>query len=139
VCAVIAAMSMLVGLSRWPTIHWELARAYEAATPDARLAIDAAFSGLNAYLGTLIGEFLGEVSLNAFFMLSGVALVRAARSVVGYCGVVAGAMGLVAALRNLTPAVSLIAEVNNYVLPLWLIVLGVVLVRWRSTGQGVRD
>ena len=139
VCGVLAAMSMLVGLSRWPTIHWELARAYETATPNARLAMEAAFAGLNAYLGNLIGEFLGELALNAFFILSGVALVRAGRSVVGYCGVVAGAIGLVAGLRNVTPAVSLIAEVNNYVLPLWLIVLGVVLVRWPSTGHGIRD
>ena len=90
-------------------------------------------------MGNLIGEFLGELALNAFFILSGVALVRSGRSVVGYCGVVAGAIGLVAGLRNVTPAVSLIAEVNNYVLPLWLIVLGVVLVRWPSTGRGIRD
>ena len=41
-------------------------------------------------------------------------------------------IGLVAAVRNVTSAVAIIAEVNNYVLPLWLITLGVVLLRWRG-------
>lgn len=131
VCGVIAAVSMLVGLARWPTVHWELARAWAAAAPDARTAIDAVFSGLNGYLGNFIGEFLGELSLNAFFMLSAVGLLRAGNRWAGSSGLLVGAIGLVAALRNVTPAVSMIADVNNYVLPLWLIVLGVVLLRRR--------
>jgi hypothetical protein len=44
-----------------------------------------------------------------------------------------GVIGWVAAFRNVTSAVSLIAAVNNYLLPLWLIALGVVLIRWRAT------
>ena len=36
------------------------------------LAIDSIFSGLNVYLGNVIGEFVGELSLNLFFILSGV-------------------------------------------------------------------
>lgn len=39
------------------------------------------------------------------------------------------AIGFVAALRNVTPVVAPVAEINNYVLPIWLIVLGVVLAR----------
>lgn len=138
VFGVIAAVSMLLGLARWPSVHWELARAYEAASPDARLAIDAVFSGLNVYLGNFIGEFLGELSLNAFFILSAVALMRAGRRWVGYGGLAVGAIGLLAAFRNVTPAVGLIADVNNYVLPLWLIALGVVLLRWRAVLPGER-
>ena len=129
---VISAVSMLLGLARWPSVHWELARAYPTASPDARLGIDAVFSGLNVYLGNFIGEFLGELSLNAFFILSGVAMVRAGRKWVGYCGLAVGAIGLIAAFRNVTPAVGLIADANNYVLPLWLIALGVTLLRWRA-------
>jgi hypothetical protein len=127
--SVVAAVSMLLGLARWPSIHWELARGYQAASPDARLAMDAVFRGLNVYLGNFIGEFLGELALNAFFMLSALAMVRAGRRRVGYSGLAAGAIGLIAALRNVTPAVALVAEVNNYVLPLWLVVMGVVLIR----------
>ncbi len=132
VFSVIAAMSMLLGLARWPSVHWELARAYEIASPDANLAMSAVFTGLNVYLGNFIGEFLGELALNSFFILSAVALLRAGRRWVGYGGLVAGALGVIAAFRNVTPAVGLIADVDNYVLPLWLIVLGVVLLRERT-------
>jgi hypothetical protein len=130
---VIAALTMLLGLARWPTAHWELAGAYTNASPDARVAIAAVFRGLNVYLGNFIGEFLGELSLNAFFILSGVALLRAGPRWAGYGGVIAGVVGLIAAFRNVTPTVALIADVNNYVLPLWLISLGVILLRSKSS------
>jgi hypothetical protein len=132
VATVIAAVSMFLGLARWPSVHWELARAYATAAPDARVAIAAVFAGLNVYLGNFIGEFLGELALNAFFILSGVALLRSGRTIVGYSGVTAGVVGVLAAFRNVTPAVALIAEANNYVLPIWLIVLGAVLLRIRE-------
>jgi hypothetical protein len=130
--SIISGVSMLLGLARWPSVHWELARAYEMASPDARVAIDAVFRGLNVYLGNFIGEFLGELSMNAFFVLSGVAFLRAGRKWVGYAGLAAGAIGMIAAFRNVTPAVGPIADVNNYVLPFWLIAMGVVLLRGRA-------
>jgi hypothetical protein len=37
--------------------------------------------------------------------------------------------------RNVTPAVAPVAAVNNYLLPLWMIALGVILVRWREPSQ----
>ena len=135
VFSVISAVSMLLGLARWPSVHWELARAYAAASPDARTAIDAVFGGLNVYLGNYIGEFLGELSLNAFFVLSGFGLLRAGRTWVGYAGLAVGAIGMVAAFRNVSPAVGFIADVNNYILPLWLVALGVVLLRTRAGGR----
>ena len=129
ICGVLAAVSMLLGLARWPSVHWELARAYPGASPEARVAIDAIFAGLNAYLGNFIGEFVGELALNAFFILCAVALLRGGRSRLGYAGLAVGVIGLAAAFRNVTPAVSLVADVNNYVLPIWLVVMGVVLIR----------
>jgi hypothetical protein len=102
------------------------------ASPEARVAIDAVFRGLNVYLGNFVGEFLGELSLNAFFILSGTAFLRAGRKQVGYGGVAVGAIGMLAAFRNVTSVVGPIADVNNYVLPVWLIVMGVVLLRGRA-------
>jgi hypothetical protein len=139
VFATLAALSMFLGLARWPSVHWELARAYAGATADARSAIDAVFAGLNVYLGNYIGEFLGEMALNAFFVLVGLAALRS-RDVgrwFGYAGIVVGVIGAIAAFRNVTSVVGPIAEVNNYVLPLWLIILGVVLIRWRPAGRAV--
>jgi len=128
---------MLLGLARWPSVHWELARAYATASPEARPAIDAVFRGLNVYLGNYVGEFLGELSLNAFFLLSAFATLRAGRRWAGYGGLAVGAVGLIAAFRNVTPAAGLIADVNNYILPLWLVALGIVLLRGRVARRAV--
>ena len=132
--ATLAALSMLLGLARWPSVHWELARAYPAASAGAREAINAVFLGLNVYLGNYIGEFLGELALNAFFVLVGVAALRSASAKRWFAlgGITVGVIGWVAAFRNVTSTVTPIAAVNNYLLPLWLIVLGVVLIRWRA-------
>jgi hypothetical protein len=37
--------------------------------------------------------------------------------------------------RNVTAAVAPVAAVNNYLLPAWMIVLGLVLARWRDPEQ----
>ena len=136
VFSTITAVSMLLGLARWPSIHWELAQSYATASPDTRVAIDAVFGGLNRYLGNFIGEFLGEVSLNGFFLLTAYGLVKAGSPRwIGYAGATAGALGLIAAFRNVTTVVAPVADINNLVLPVWLVLLGVVLLRFRRTTQ----
>lgn len=52
----------------------------------------------------------------------------------GIGGVAAGAIGLVAMFRNVTPAVAPVADANNIVLPLWLVILGVAFARERASG-----
>jgi hypothetical protein len=136
VLSVVAAVAMLLGLARWPSVHWELARAHAAASPDARHAIAAVFRGLNVYLGNFLGEFLGELSLNGFFLLTAAAMRRAGRRWASFGGLAAGAIGLVAAFRNATATVAPIADLNNLVLPLWLVALGTVLIRWRTAPHG---
>jgi hypothetical protein len=44
-------------------------------------------------------------------------------------------MGWFGAFRNVTGWVQPIAELNNYLLPLWLIALGVLLIRWPGAGH----
>lgn len=125
---------MMLGLLRWPSIHWELARSYATASTENRATLDAIFNGLNSYLGNFIGEFVGELALNLFFLLTAYAILRSAQRSrwLGLGGVAASAFGFFAMFRNVTPAVGAIAEVNNYVLPLWLVVLGVAFVRERA-------
>ncbi|MFL5543645.1 MAG: hypothetical protein ACJ792_02995, partial [Gemmatimonadaceae bacterium] len=67
--AVVSAVSMMLGLLRWPSIQWTLAQAYVAGTDAERLAISATFSGLNSFLGNYLGEFLGELAFSMFFLL----------------------------------------------------------------------
>ncbi len=125
--AVIAAISMMLGLLRWPSMHWTLAEAYGRAGEPERLAIAAVFSGLNSYLGNYIGEFLGELSISLFFLLSALAMLERDSGFprwMGHLGVATAAAGLVGMFRNVTGVVAPVASVNNYLLPLWMIVFG---------------
>ena len=128
--AVVAAVSMMLGLLRWPSIQWELARAFAEAGPDARTVLAATFDGLNRYLGNYLGEFVGELCLNAFFLLSARAMWRGRilpRWVAGF-GLASGALGWIAMWRNVTDVVSPAAALNNAVLPGWMILFGVGLI-----------
>jgi hypothetical protein len=49
----------------------------------------------------------------------------------GLLGVATALAGLLGTFRNVTPLVDPVAEVNNYLLPLWMIVFGVGLLRRR--------
>lgn len=44
-----------------------------------------------------------------------------------FSGVAASTLGWIAMLRNVTPVVAAVATLNNLVLPLWMLTLGVVL------------
>lgn len=129
--ALLAAVSMMLGLMRWPSVHWHLAQLHAVGSPEQRQLIATLFDGLNTYLGNYIGELLGELSVSMFFLLSSWALLRAkaAPAWVAALGLVTAGAGLVGMFRNVTPAVDPVAEVNNYLLPVWMIVFGVVLIR----------
>lgn len=136
VSAVLAAFSMMLGLLRWPSLHWHLATAYATADAGTRAAIEALFAASNSYLGNFIGEFVGELWLNAFFALGAVALARASggrRRWLAPAGLAVAAVGAVAMFRNVTPAIGLVAELNNLVLPVWMATFGVLLVTHRTS------
>lgn len=130
--ATLAALSMMLGLMRWPSIHWELAQAYGGAAPSERATITAIFAGLNRYLGNYIGEFLGELCFSSFFLLSALAMLRtpAFPRWLGWWGMATAVLGLVGMFRNVTSAVASVAEVNNFLLPLWMIGFGMALMRY---------
>ena len=128
----VGAVSMMLGLMRWPSIHWELAQAYAVAGPDTRDALAAVFLGLNAFLGNYVGEFLGELTVSLFFLLSALAILQPGSGFprwLGFLGVATAVAGLIGMFRNVTGVVGPVAEVNNYLLPLWMIVFGIGLVR----------
>src|SRR6185503_14826589 len=94
-CSIVAAIAMMLGLMRWPTIHWSLAGAYAGAAPPEQAVIAATFDGLNTYLGNYIGEFLGELAFNVFFLLTALVWLRAAhlRRWVGWLGIATAVIG----------------------------------------------
>jgi hypothetical protein len=142
--ATIAAISMMLGLLRWPSIHWTLAEAYARAGAPERGSIATVFAGLNSYLGNYIGEFLGELSVGLFFLLSALAMLERDSGFprwMGYFGVGTAVAGLVGMFRNVSDVVAPIASMNNYLLPLWMIVFGVGLLRFRghASARGAPD
>jgi hypothetical protein len=130
VAAAIGALAMCLGLMRWPSIHWTLAGAWPGAGADAQGSLDAVFTGLNLYLGNYIGEFLGETLLAAFFLLAGRSMLveRHFPAWLGWSGICFAVLFVLGALRNVITQVQVIADINNALLPLWMIVLGVALV-----------
>lgn len=137
--AVVAAIAMMLGLMRWPSVHWQLALAFERAAAPEQAVITSIFDGLNTYLGNYIGEFLGELSFSIFFLLTSMVwLDSPGPKWIGWTGIVTAASGFMGMFRNVTNVVSPFAEVNNYLLPAFMIVLGVALLRWSPTESSGR-
>ncbi|MEK8033867.1 DUF4386 family protein [Ideonella sp. DXS29W] len=124
--ACVAALAMCLGLMRWPSMHWALAQAHMGIEDDSDMALEALFRGFNLYLGTYVGEFLGEVCLAAFFALIGAGMLAEPRfpAWIGWAGMAFGGLFVVGALRHVTGRVQPVADVNNGLLPVWMIVLG---------------
>jgi hypothetical protein len=125
--AAMAAVSMMIGLLRWPTVHWMLAGQWMNGSAEARAMIADRFGAANLYLGKVIGEFAGELFLNGFFLTASLALAAGLprRRWLAAAGATASTLGWIAMLRNITPVVSLAAALDNVVLPVWMLVLGV--------------
>ncbi len=130
--ATVAALAMMLGLMRWPSVHWHLASAFEHAAPSEQGVLAAVFDGLNTYLGNYIGEFLGELSFSAFFLLTSITWLQSPNrnKWIAWAGVGTAMLGFVGMFRNVTGAVAPIAALNNYLLPAFMITLGIALMRW---------
>ncbi len=133
--AFLGAIAMMLGLMRWPSVHWQLAASFALATEQEQALLATIFDGLNTYLGNFIGEFLGELAVSTFFLLTSFVWLRSSQRArwVGWIGVITAVAGLVGMFRNVTTVVAPVAAVNNYLLPLFMIILGVALIRWRGT------
>src|SRR6266540_2084760 len=133
--AFLGAIAMMLGLMRWPSVHWQLAASFALATEQEQALLATIFDGLNTYLGNFIGEFLGELAVSTFFLLTSFTWLRSSQRArwIGWIGVVTAALGLIGMFRNVTGVVAPITAVNNYLLPLFMIILGVALVRWRGS------
>jgi len=90
--ALLSSFSMMIGLMRWPSVHWELAHPWGSAGDTQRTVLAA---------GTALARMVGHRNRSP----------RARRYV---------------AQRH--SLVSAIADVNNYLLPAWMIGFGIWLV-----------
>jgi len=137
--AVLAALTLTLGPIRWPSLNHELARLCVQAAPSDRTAIEIIVTGFNRYLGTYVGEQLGELFLNGWFVMSSVAMLRSARFPrwFGWAGTGVGVLGLVGMFRFASGAVQPVADINNLLLPAWLITWGVAL--WKHDPIRLHD
>ena len=131
VFATVSALANMLGLMRWPSIHWTLAQKFTTASAEQQATIDAVFQGLNVYLGNYIGEFLGELTMNTWFLTIGLVLIHARGKLkyFGYFAIITAVLGYIGGFRNVTSVVGIAAEINNYLLPAFLIALGILLLR----------
>lgn len=92
---------------------------------------------MNLYLGNYIGEFLGETMLATFFLLTGLSMLDESRYAkwLGWSGIGFSLLFVIGAFRNVTSAVQVVADINNALLPLWLIVFGAALI-WHARRAG---
>ncbi len=135
VAASIGALAMCLGLMRWPSVHWALAEAYVESDAQGMMSLGAVFTGLNIYLGNYIGEFLGEICLAAFFFFTGCSYLQEIKfpKWAGWSGIVFALLFTVGAFRNITSSVEFVSDINNLLLPLWMIVLGGSLIWYTRT------
>jgi hypothetical protein len=129
VSAVLSAVAMTAGLARWPTIHHALAQRFAHAGNEERALLSTLFDASNLYLGNVTGEFIGEVTLSIWFATSSLALLRGAISWrwPGHLGLFTAASMIIGSFRNVTPLVDPVSALNDNLLPVWLVVLGVAL------------
>ncbi len=131
--AVIAAFALMLGLLRWPSVHWELGRMYMGADGSQREIIAALFAGFNTYLGNYIGEFLGEGLMHAFLLIAAVAMLKspAFPKWMARVGITVSILDLAGIFRNVSGFAAAVQDVVNtgMIFPIWLVLMGVGLVR----------
>jgi hypothetical protein len=122
-------------------LQWSLAQQWMSASPASRALLAARFATANFYLGNIVGEFVGELLLNGFFLAASLVLVsaRPARRWLLFAGILASVLGWTAMLRNVTPLVAPVAALNNIVLPIWMMALGLALATTRLPSRILAD
>ncbi len=130
---VVAAVCMMLGLARWSTAQWSLATSWQAADAAQRVGLAATFDVLNVLLGNAVGEFVGELALYGSFLAFAIALHAIGSRKVALLGAVTALAGWIGMFRNVTAVVQPAADVTNLLLPVFLIVFGITLLRGRDS------
>lgn len=131
---VVSSLAMTLGLARWSTAQWVLAKAWPLADAAQQQTLSVLFDVLNSYLGNAIGEFVGELTLYGSFAAFALALWRSGTRRMAVFGAVTAAAGLLGMFRNISAIVQPAADVTNVLLPVFLIAFGVTVMRRRPAG-----
>jgi hypothetical protein len=138
VAALISASAMTAGLMRWPTLHYVLGQRFAVAGAEEQRLLSALFDAANLYLGNVAGEFIGELTLCVWFATTSLAIAGSGRRGrwLRHVGLFTTLSLTLGAFRNVTSVVAPVAELNNSLLPLWLIALGAALLLGKPFSRG---
>jgi Domain of unknown function (DUF4386) len=128
-----------LGYARWPITMPYLSKLYQ--TGDKQRASEL-YELLNHYAGMTVGEHLGFISMGVFAIALAVALRRSGigPKAMFPIGIVAGVLIAVTAFEQYDPSITVLGPLNglaNTIWFLWLLALGVVLVRNKSASGEV--
>ncbi len=134
----LAGLAQAIGLWRWVFVVPPLATTYTdpAATEAAKATAESTFSLINLYGGVAVGEHIGQLLTALFALLLSIALLSEGRRITGLLGLATAAAialgtgeGLAIALGSSGAVFGLVTIVGFLLLTLWLITMGVGLVR----------
>ena len=129
--ASLASVSMTLGLMRWPSIHWELAKAYSVASPEQRPVFDAVFLGLWNPL---------EMILGSVWWLGIGRLLRGERPWLASLSLILGSFALLDAAGRILNNTAVFAVGLSGVLlliPIWALVFGLSLLRQPTSSEAI--
>lgn len=131
---VIAGVVQMLGFIRWPFLVPALASTYvNPSTSEAtRAAIEVTFTAFNQYAGVGVGEHLGYVFTSLWSILIGAAMLDSINfsKWLGWMGIISAVGILVGVLEPAgVPLVGLINAMSYIVWAIWLVIVGVYLLR----------
>ena len=133
----------LIGFLRWVFVVPPLADSYSSGDAGTRTAVAAAWTAQHQYGGALLGEHLGQLLAIAWSVTVSIVVIRSRvlPAWAGWLGLVASAMYLVSQGDILATAIptfpvwDLGGLLGSYLWAVWLLVIGVLLLRRRpATG-----
>jgi hypothetical protein len=138
---VAGAVLKTLGIVRWLSAMPLLASQYVSATaPEARAMFEVAYLALNGYAGS-VGELLGVQLVSGIWMAAAsLLLIRKLQALwIGGLGAVAGIGFLIVTARIFEPSIAALQTFINPIALLWVIALGIKMLRPTRHGDVRRD
>lgn len=140
---IICSISMMLGLMRWPSIQWHLGLMWEHADSSQQEVLSSVFGGINTFFGNYIGEFLGELCLSTFIIISGYTMLKSNifKKWRSYFNIITGVVFLAGAFRNIPGIIGetggFVSEVTNMTMwwSIWLIIFGFGLIKMKPAAN----